>query len=239
MPGGRLDHEDRRVIAEGLAEGLGYAEIARRLARPTSTVSREVARNGGPRDYRANRAHQATARRARRRPGRVAGSAATGQAADRSGRAFEAVREFERMFARMMVQTGLPPMMARVLACLFTSDTGSLTAAELVRRLQVSPASVSKAVKYLEPLEMVKREREPGGRRERYAIDEDVWYRAWLASTRSMAMWAATAGRGADVLGRTTPAGARLHTTSRFFRHIGQDMAKAAEHWRQALTGRP
>ncbi|MFD0661872.1 helix-turn-helix domain-containing protein [Thermocatellispora tengchongensis] len=48
MPGGRLTYEDRQAIASGLADGLDYAEIARRLARPTSTVTREVARNGGP-----------------------------------------------------------------------------------------------------------------------------------------------------------------------------------------------
>ncbi|MFG2127994.1 hypothetical protein ACGFNV_09360 [Streptomyces sp. NPDC048751] len=41
-------------------------------------------------------------------------------------------------------------MMAKVLAALFTTDSGSLTSAELVRRLQVSPASVSKAVGYLD-----------------------------------------------------------------------------------------
>ncbi|NUT46387.1 MAG: helix-turn-helix domain-containing protein, partial [Saccharothrix sp.] len=51
MPGGRLTDEDRRDIAAGLALGLGYAEIARRLGRPTSTVTREVIRNGGPGDY--------------------------------------------------------------------------------------------------------------------------------------------------------------------------------------------
>ncbi|WP_433260103.1 MarR family transcriptional regulator [Actinosynnema sp. CS-041913] len=248
MPGGRLSHEDRRHIAAGLAEGLEYAEIARRLARSTSTISREIARNGGPHGYRANRAHQATAWRARRRKATrrpatpttttaATATAATTTAATRD-RGPETVREFERRFAGMMVQTGLPPMMARVLACLYTSDTGSLTAAELVQRLQVSPASVSKAVNYLEPLEMVKRERDPHDRRDRYLIDEDVWYRAWASSTRSMAMWAATTRHGADVLGRETPAGARLHTTSRFFEHLGHDMAQAAEHWRQALSAR-
>ncbi|MBB5953819.1 hypothetical protein FHS29_000389 [Saccharothrix tamanrassetensis] len=236
MPGGRLSHEDRRYIAEGLAEGLGYAEIARRLARPTSTVSREIARNGGPHGYRANRAQRASAWRARRRKPAVRPDAPV--PTDGHGSGPGAVREFEREFAAMMIRTGLPPMMARVLACLFTSDTGSLTAAELVGRLQVSPASISKAVNYLEPLEMVKRERDPGHRRERYLIDEDVWYRAWLASTRSMAMWAATTRRGADVLGRGTPAGARFHTTSRFFEHLGHDMAQAAEHWRQELSAR-
>ncbi|MFD9075860.1 helix-turn-helix domain-containing protein, partial [Streptomyces lasiicapitis] len=66
MPGGRLTHEDRLRVAAGLTDGLGYAEIARRLDRPTSTISREVARNGGPRGYRADHAHHATARRARR-----------------------------------------------------------------------------------------------------------------------------------------------------------------------------
>ncbi|MFD0363522.1 helix-turn-helix domain-containing protein [Nocardia sp. GCM10030253] len=67
MPGGRLTKQDRQQIASGLAQQLGYAEIARRLDRPTSTVSREVTRNGGPGRYQPDRAHLATERRARRR----------------------------------------------------------------------------------------------------------------------------------------------------------------------------
>ncbi|NUR92305.1 MAG: helix-turn-helix domain-containing protein, partial [Nonomuraea sp.] len=66
MPGARLTHDERRRIADGLAEGLGYAEIARRLARPTSTISREVGRNGGSYGYRADPAQKATGERARR-----------------------------------------------------------------------------------------------------------------------------------------------------------------------------
>jgi hypothetical protein len=44
-----------------------------------------------------------------------------------------------------MMQSGLPKMMSRVLVALYTTDAGSLTAAELVQRLQVSPASIAKA----------------------------------------------------------------------------------------------
>src|SRR5262245_59362852 len=66
MPGGRLTDDDRLQIAAGLRDGLGYAEIARRLGRPTSTVSREVGRNGGPGRYRSGQARAATWRRARR-----------------------------------------------------------------------------------------------------------------------------------------------------------------------------
>src|SRR5215469_877872 len=67
MPGGRLSAEDRQRLALGIASGLGYAEIARQLGRPTSTISREVARNQGPGGYQAERAQEATGRRAHRR----------------------------------------------------------------------------------------------------------------------------------------------------------------------------
>lgn len=67
MPGGRLTQQERQQIALGLADSLPYAEIARRLDRPTSTVTREVMRNGGPTGYRADLAHRATERRAHRR----------------------------------------------------------------------------------------------------------------------------------------------------------------------------
>ncbi|WP_441293101.1 MarR family transcriptional regulator [Sorangium sp. KYC3313] len=222
MPGGRLSDEDRRHIASGLAERLGYAEIARRLGRPTSTISREVARNGGPGGYRADHAHEATGRRARRR--RPASPPGLPVAAGADGRGPEAVRAFVEQFAALMVQTGLPRMAGRVLASLYTADSGALTAAELVKRLRVSPASVSKAIGYLEGLEVVRRERGPR-RGERYVIDDDVWERAWTTSARSHEMWADAARRGAGILGPVTPAGVRLNRMGRFFRRLGDDMA--------------
>jgi hypothetical protein len=67
MPGGRLTQQEHRQIALGLADGLAYAEIARRLDRPISTITREVMRNGSPTGYRADLSHRATERRAHRR----------------------------------------------------------------------------------------------------------------------------------------------------------------------------
>src|SRR3954453_6418979 len=139
MPGGRLTQQERQQIALGLADGLAYAEIARRLDRPTSTVTREVMRNGGPTAYRADLAHHATERRAHRRR-RAAPRGAQAPSQD-DGRDTEAVREYEEAFTALFVQQGLPRMMARVLTCITTADAGSLTAADLVGRLEVSPAS--------------------------------------------------------------------------------------------------
>jgi len=57
---------EREEISRGLAAGDSCRVIAQRLARAPSTVSREVARNGGRRRYRAQTADAAADRRARR-----------------------------------------------------------------------------------------------------------------------------------------------------------------------------
>jgi len=51
-----LSLEEREEISRGLAEDLSMTEIATRLGRAPSTVSREVAHNGGREHYRAHRA---------------------------------------------------------------------------------------------------------------------------------------------------------------------------------------
>ncbi|WP_143664766.1 helix-turn-helix domain-containing protein, partial [Streptomyces sp. NRRL B-24572] len=132
MPGGRLTQPERQQIALGLADGLAYAEIARRLERPTSTITREVMRNGGPTSYRADLAHRATEHRAhRRKPAAPKGTSAAPQA---HGRDAEAVRAYEETLTTVMMASGMPKMMARVMAGLTLSDTGSLTASELSER---------------------------------------------------------------------------------------------------------
>jgi transposase, IS30 family len=65
--GGRyLSLAEREEIAVGRAAGLGVRAIAAALGRAPSTVSRELARNSGPRGYRATVAQQQAERRARR-----------------------------------------------------------------------------------------------------------------------------------------------------------------------------
>jgi DNA-binding MarR family transcriptional regulator len=218
MPGGRLTHDDRREIAAGLAAGLGYAEIARHLDRPTSTISREVARNGGARGYRADHAHYSTASRARR-------SRPQSNDAEPQPDGDQQVRDFVERFATMMVEGGLPRMASRVLARLYTADSRSLTAADLVRELRVSPASISTAVGYLEQVGMVHREPDPERRLQHYVIADDVWRQAWKVSARTNLNWAETATEGAALLGPDTPAGERLTHMADFFRRLTEDMS--------------
>ncbi|CAM3933613.1 helix-turn-helix domain-containing protein [Kibdelosporangium persicum] len=232
MPGGRLTQQERRQIALGLADGLAYAEIARGLDRPTSTITREVMRNGGPTAYRADLAHRATERRTHRR--RQATPRGPQTAPQAHGRDAEAVLEYEETFTTLLMQSGLPKMMARVLTCLFTTDAGSLTAAELVQRLHVSPAAISKAIAGLENQGLVRRERDER-RRERYFADNDVWYQSMVASARSNALLAETAREGVGILGPGTPAAVRLENIARFMDFVGESIARAAEQARDIL----
>ena len=236
MPGGRLTQQERQQIALGLADGLAYAEIARRLDRPTSTITREVLRNGGPTAYRAgpgpprHRAPRPPAPACRAPGARGAGPQAHGRDA-------EAVREYEETFTTIVMQSGLPKMMSRVLACLYTTDSGSLTASELVQRLQVSPASVSKAITFLESQGLVRRERDER-RRERYVVDDDVWYQSMIGSARDNAQLAETARQGVGILGPDTPAAARLENIARFLDFVGESITRAAEQAREILYAR-
>ncbi|UUU45166.1 GbsR/MarR family transcriptional regulator [Streptomyces sp. NBC_00162] len=232
MPGGRLTQQERQQIALGVADGLAYAEIARRLDRPTSTITREVMRNGGPAGYRADLAHRATEHRAhRRKQATPRGPQASPQA---HGRDPEAVRAYEETFTTLLMASGLPKMMARVLTCLYTTDAGSLTASELVQRLQVSPASISKAIAFLESQGLVRRERDER-RRERYIVDDDVWYQSMIASARSTAQLAETARQGVGILGPDTPAATRLENIARFVDFVSESITRAADQAREIL----
>ncbi|OZM82164.1 MarR family transcriptional regulator [Pseudonocardia sp. MH-G8] len=223
MPGGRLTEQDRRRIAAGLADRLSYAEIARRVDRPTSTISREVARNGGPGGYRPRQAHRAAVQRARR---------GTPSASREAGPPVGAVGEG---IIELAVRAGLPRMTARVHLDLLLSEDGRRTAAELTRRLDVSAASVSVAVNYLVENGYVRRERDPQRRRDIYVVDDGAWYRSVVLSSRQLLDSARAATAAAEALGLDGPVGQRLSRTGAFLERVSLDIAESADRWRGLL----
>lgn len=219
-----MTQQERQRIAAGLAGGLSYAEIARRLDRPTSTISREVARNGGPSGYRPQQAHQATIQRARRdtpTPSRAAG--APGGAV-------------EKEIIELAVRSGMARMTARVHVDLLLSEDGRRTAAELTRRLKVSPASVSVAVNSLVQHGYVRRERDPQRRRDVYVVDDEAWYQSIVISARQTLESAQAAMAAAETLGLDRPVGQRLAKAGTFLERVVLDLQESADRWRPFLT---
>lgn len=230
MPGRRLTSADRQRIAEGLAQDLDYADIARSLGRPTSTVSREVARNGGPGRYRAELAQLATIHRARRRPR----PNATRDIKEHVGPDPDATTAFVTELTAALIETGMPRTAAGVMACLFTSATGSHTAVELARHLRVSAATISHAVALLHQHGLIRRGRDGHSRRHRYFLDENAGVRSAVVGVRANQRLATTVLRGAGIFGADTAVGTRLATAGQFLEQLGNDILRAAENHARA-----
>ncbi|MFI1168285.1 GbsR/MarR family transcriptional regulator [Streptomyces sp. NPDC020801] len=150
-----------------------------------------------------------------------------------AGRDPEAVSNFVESFAAQLVEAGMQRMPARVFAALLSSDTGSLTSAELGAQLRVSPAAVSGAVRYLAQQHMVSREREPGSRRERYRVHSNQWYEALTNRDAVLKRWEHALREGVDSLGADTPAGSRLAETLAFFEFVDGEIAAMMDRWRE------
>ncbi len=145
---------------------------------------------------------------------------------------------YEETLTTVLMASGLPKMTARVLTCLFTTDAGSLTAAQLAQRLQVSKASISKAIAFLESQSLVRRERDER-RRDRYLVDDELFYQATIASARANDQLVDTARQGVAILGPHTPAAARLENIARFLSFISESITRAAEQAREVLHTTP
>lgn len=144
----------------------------------------------------------------------------------------EAVSRFVEHFAAQLVEAGMQRMPARVFGALLASDAGVLTSAQLGEQLQISPAAVSGAVRYLAQVHMVSREREPGSRRERYRVHGDQWYEALTNREAVIKRWEDALREGVTSLGADTPAGRRLAETLAFFEFVEKEVEAMMERWR-------
>jgi DNA-binding transcriptional ArsR family regulator len=165
-------------------------------------------------------------------PARTQGAGAPAPAAPGVPASHDAVSRFVERFAALFSEAGVPRMPARVFVALLTADSGRLTAAELAERLQVSPAAISGAVRYLIQVNLIDREREPGSRRDVYGVSGDIWYEAVLRREPMFNRWRASLREGIDVVGADTPAGERLTETLAFFVFMQQETPALLERWR-------
>jgi DNA-binding transcriptional regulator GbsR (MarR family) len=144
----------------------------------------------------------------------------------------EEVRRFVERFAGVLIDGGMPRMPARVFARILVEDDGQLTAGEIAERLDVSPAAVSGAVRYLLRVGMLHRTREPGERRDHYRVHDDMWPEMYTQQAALLRRWIETADDGAALVGRDSPAGRRLAATRDFFAFMHAELPGLIQRWR-------
>lgn len=150
-----------------------------------------------------------------------------------------AVRRYVEHMAMMLAEYGFPRMPARVLMVMMTADEDALTAGELAERLEVSPAAISGAVRYLIQVRLLNREPMPGSRRDRYRMPDDAWYEATAIQNRFFDSAQDLSADGVAALGGPgTPAGARVAEMHDFFRFLREEMPEMLKRWEALKTAR-
>jgi DNA-binding MarR family transcriptional regulator len=143
----------------------------------------------------------------------------------------DAARFVER-FGSALTAAGMPRLPARVFAALLADDDGAMTATELGDALEVSAASVSGAVRYLQQVRLTHRERQPGTRRDLHVVADDAWHEAMISSGQVYGPLRAVLAEGvAAVGGRTTQAGERLALSADFLEFLTDELEEVARRW--------
>ncbi len=139
-------------------------------------------------------------------------------------------RSVEQLGAAL-AEAGMPSLPSRVFAALLVDDDGRMTSVELTEVLGVSPAAISGAVKYLAHLQMLRRERERGSRREVYVVDDDAWHGLMLRRDHLYAPILRALQAAVDAHGPDSPAYRRLMLTGEFLRFVDDEMAAMTDRW--------
>jgi DNA-binding transcriptional regulator GbsR (MarR family) len=135
-------------------------------------------------------------------------------------------------FAQTLELSGMPRMAARVFAYVLAEDSDRYTATQLAEGLQVSPAAVSGALRYLLDTRLLFREREPGNRSDLFRVyDEDVW-RAIISARIPLIEHFVTALEPAiEMLAPGSPGRRRMEETREFFRFTIRETTDMLERW--------
>jgi len=148
--------------------------------------------------------------------------------------------EFRRTFVERMggalTSAGLARLPSRIFAALLADPDGRMTAAEIGTELHVSPASVSGAVRYLDGVGMIRREREPGSRRDVFVVDDDAWRDTLLHADRVYAPMIAELDRALADLPADDPARRRIAISREFLGFVSQEMGAMSQRWQERVA---
>ena len=149
----------------------------------------------------------------------------------------EAVRHFVERVALLFADWGFPRMAGRVLFVLMAAEEPGLTANDMAARLEVSPAAISGAVRYLTQIGFVVREAVPGSRRDRYRLRDHTWYAGLSNVVQFYDLVVTAADDSLDALGGPeTAAGERVAEMRDFFAFVRTRVPKLLDEWQESRS---
>lgn len=155
------------------------------------------------------------------------------QAGEAPARDDRAVRAYVERLGDALTDAGMPRLASRVFAQLLADDDGRMTAGELTEALEVSPAAISGAVRYLTHTMLIGKERERGTRRDVYVVQDDGWHNAMLSRDRMLSQMESSVRDGVAAVGPNTRAGRRLQLTVEYFDYLFEKMESIRAGWEE------
>lgn len=143
--------------------------------------------------------------------------------------------QFVERMGGALTSAGLARLPSRIFAALLIDEDGRMTAAELGETLQVSPAAVSGAVRYLDGVGMIRREREGGSRRDIFVVDDDAWHDTLMHTDQVYAPMLSALARALEELPADDPAHRRLRLSQEFLTFILEEMGSLQQRWKQRI----
>jgi len=141
-------------------------------------------------------------------------------------------RAVER-FGTTLEGAGMPRMASRVFAYVLAEDRDRYTAKQLAEGLDVSPAAISGAVRYLTEAGLLLKERNPAGRGDVYAVTEgDVWSTIMQAREPMVARFVSAVEDAMELLPEGSPGYRRMAETRDFFAFTLEDMGGVVQRWK-------
>ena len=141
-------------------------------------------------------------------------------------------RAVERL-GQSLESMGIPRMPARVFAFILADDESVYSAADLARGLDVSPAAISGAVRYLTDIHLVVRERNPAGRGDVFRVrDGDIWATIQAARVPLLDRIIESVHDAVELLPQGSAGRARVEETRDYFAFVRDDARRFDERWR-------
>lgn len=132
-----------------------------------------------------------------------------------------------------MESMGIPRMPARVFAFILADDQSVYSAAELANGVDVSPAAISAAVRYLTDTHLVVRERNPAGRGDLFRVrDGDIWATIQASRLPLLDQIIESVAEAVELLPPGSAGRGRVEETRDYFTFIREDARRLDERWR-------
>lgn len=140
-------------------------------------------------------------------------------------------RQAAERLALALSRAGLQRMPARVLAAVLFTDTATLTPGELAEQLNVSPGSVSGALKMLTTVGLIEQVPVPGSRRDHHRMRADAWTTLYSSQNALVQVMQDAAEEGIKATGEDSAAGQRLAEMRDFYAFLFRELPALIDRW--------